>query len=199
MNNFDKNKKIELKKEDVQELIDCFNKKDLSNAEMLAEKLNIEFPDSFFIYYMMALIKENQKNTDLALKYYNKSIELNPKYSEAYNNLGNLYRQRGDYEKAINNYKQAIHFNNNFFIAYYNLGNSFKNIGKLSEAKENFKKALSIKPDFIESYNSLGDIFLISGNINNALEMFLIGTGFVRFNSDKSGIEILNKKNNEKN
>ncbi len=35
------------------------------------------------------------------VEYYKKAIEVNPKYSYAHNNLGNIYKNDGEYDKAI--------------------------------------------------------------------------------------------------
>ena len=35
------------------------------------------------------------------------AIEINPKFAEAYNNLGNIYRKNQDFHKAIRNYIES--------------------------------------------------------------------------------------------
>jgi tetratricopeptide (TPR) repeat protein len=37
---------------------------------------------------------------DLSINYFNKAIEINPRFSEAYNNRAFVYFYKGDYEKA---------------------------------------------------------------------------------------------------
>jgi Flp pilus assembly protein TadD len=36
------------------------------------------------------------------------AIRLNPRYANAYNNLGNIYNRTGDLPQALQNYNQAI-------------------------------------------------------------------------------------------
>ena len=38
------------------------------------------------------------------MKFYLKAIEINPKKDEAFNNLGNIYVNQGNFEKAIEFY-----------------------------------------------------------------------------------------------
>jgi len=45
-------------------------------------------------YYNIAIIYANRKDIDLAIKWYTKAIEVNPRYHKAYNNLGNIYKDR---------------------------------------------------------------------------------------------------------
>jgi tetratricopeptide (TPR) repeat protein len=43
---------------------------------------------------------------------------LNPSYAFAYNNRGNAYYEKGDYEHAIESYDQVIRLNPNYSDAY---------------------------------------------------------------------------------
>ena len=43
-----------------------------------------------------------------AINDYDKAIELNPNYAEAYNNLGLAFQDKGDLESAIGNFQKAL-------------------------------------------------------------------------------------------
>ena len=43
-----------------------------------------------------------------AIPDFNKAIEINPKFAEAYTNRGTAYDVRGEYDKAISDYSEAI-------------------------------------------------------------------------------------------
>ena len=68
----------------------------------------------------IVLLEEGQH--DLSIKYFNKAIDLNPRYAEASNNRGNAYANKGQYDKAISDYTKAIDLNPRFAEAYYNRG-----------------------------------------------------------------------------
>ena len=51
-----------------------------------------------------------------------KAIELQPDYAEAYNNLGNAYKEMEEYNEAILVYEKAIELNPQYYEAYNNLG-----------------------------------------------------------------------------
>ena len=55
-------------------------------------------------YYNRAISYRETGKIDLALADYNRAIELNPSYFEAYNNRGNIYMARGDNERALQDF-----------------------------------------------------------------------------------------------
>jgi len=52
------------------------------------------------------LLKKGQY--DQAIANFDKAIEINPRYAEAYNNRGIAYTKKGQYDKAISDYNKAI-------------------------------------------------------------------------------------------
>ena len=71
-----------------------------------------------------------------AEKIYRKAIQINPKLSVAYNNLGVLLKANSRLDEAISSFKKAIEIKTDYFECYNNLGISYKEIGKLEEAKK---------------------------------------------------------------
>jgi tetratricopeptide (TPR) repeat protein len=47
---------------------------------------------------------------DRALEYYNKAIDINPRYVRAYVNRGDVYDKKGDKDRAISSYRRALDF-----------------------------------------------------------------------------------------
>lgn len=58
---------------------------------------------------------------DSAIYYFEKSVELDPNYFQAYNNMGLAYEKLGDFENARLNYTKAIEINPDFQLAKDNL------------------------------------------------------------------------------
>ena len=69
-----------------------------------------------------------------AISVYEKAIELNPEYYEAYNNLGTALKDQGKLDEAIDAYNKAISINPDYAEAYYNIGFTLQGQGKLEEA-----------------------------------------------------------------
>ena len=77
---------------------------------------------------------ENFKKASI---FYEKAIEINPNFSEAYNNLGIVFKRFGKVQKAISCYKKTIQLQTNHADAHNNLGVVFKELGEIQEAISN--------------------------------------------------------------
>lgn len=80
------------------------------------------------------------------------SIEISPKYAEAYNNLGLTYKQLGDIKAAEDGYKKALQHKPDYPEAMNNYGVALEAMGDSSAAMEYFKKAISIAPEYPDPY-----------------------------------------------
>ena len=67
--------------------------------------------------YILGNIQKKLKKFNNAIISYEEAIKLNPKFTEAYNNLGSTLKSLNKYEEAIINYKKAISIKKNNFEA----------------------------------------------------------------------------------
>jgi len=68
-----------------------------------------------------------------------KTVNIDPKFGEAYLQLGILHSERGDFEQAIRDYKKAIEVSPQLSEAHYRLGSAYKRIGEESKAEQEFR------------------------------------------------------------
>jgi len=97
------------------------------------------------------------------------------KYTDAariYNNLGNMYADRGDHDKSIASYKKAIESDPQYTGAYSNLGNLYNKLGKMQDAVEIYKKAIEVNPRFADAYNNLGTAYDVLGDHEAAMNAY---------------------------
>jgi Tfp pilus assembly protein PilF len=114
----------------------------------------------------------NQKEFSKAIQAYQKVIELDPTYVEAYNNMGIIYQTMGDAKSAFEAYQKATGINPRYEKGYNNLGLLFLLEGRYEEALEAFQKALAINSNHIESHINLGILFKQKGQWENAIESY---------------------------
>lgn len=123
-------------------------------------------------YFNSGVTFYNQKEYSKAIQAYQKVIELDPTYVEAYNNLGIIYQMMGDVERAFGTYQKTTEINPRYEKGYNNLGILLLLKGRYEEALEAFQKALAINPNNIESHINLGILFKKKGQWDEAIESY---------------------------
>jgi len=104
-----------------------------------------------------------------AIQEYIKTMEYSADFSGSRHNLGNLYSNLGENEKAIANYKEAIRIDSKFFPSSINLAMLYNKLGKNTEAEKLFTKVLDNNPNMGDVYYSLGLLQSEMGNYNKSI------------------------------
>ena len=157
----------------LSQVIDLFQQEKYSAAIEIIDKYLIEFPISEVLFNIKASVCKSMGNTELSEKYYLKSIELNPKYPKAYNNLGILLLENGNFEEAESLFMKAISRDENFQEAFNNLGNSLLMQRKFLAAENYFKRAISFNKNFIDPYINLGISYQKNNKIKDAEKVYI--------------------------
>jgi Flp pilus assembly protein TadD len=71
-------------------------------------------------YFDMGAFCEKIQNPAAAIEMYRKAIELKPDFEPAYNNLGLIYGERGQYETALDIFRAAREINPRSLVSAYN-------------------------------------------------------------------------------
>jgi len=80
-------------------------------------------------------------------------------YTDAYNNLGSIFFDKGMFDEAINAWKRMVEIDPNSADAYYNLGNAYDEKGMFYDAVLAWKRALEINPDIMDAHYNLGFVY----------------------------------------
>lgn len=105
--------------------------------------------------------------------YYQKAVQINPNYDDAWSTLGSSYCKLGDYKKGKECYQKAISIKPNTGGYWLLLGASYKGLKDYQKAKESFEKAISINNNSDFSWGVLGVLYLELDNNQMAKECFL--------------------------
>ncbi|MEM2175141.1 MAG: AAA family ATPase [Candidatus Micrarchaeia archaeon] len=81
---------------------------------------------------------------------------MDPNNPMIYNNRGDAYYRKQEYEKAIADYDKAISLDKNYLKAYYNRGLAYACLQDYESAIENFSKVIELDDKFVEAYNTRG-------------------------------------------
>ena len=82
----------------------------------------------------------------LALIYYDLAIKLDRTDATIWVNLGTLYRQLNEYDKAKSAFSRALSINPADAVAHYNIGSILDTQGKYKQALEAYRIALTLDP-----------------------------------------------------
>ncbi len=102
----------------------CFRKiGELNNAEFDLKRSLLLDKNNAKTYAQLGTVYAMTNKNELALEMYNKSLQIDPNLSDAYNNRGAFYYfYLQEYDQALMDYSQAIMLNPNNDYALYNRG-----------------------------------------------------------------------------
>ncbi len=98
----------------------------------------------------------NEKDPSRAIELFDKAININPNFLEAFGNRGNLKTKTGDHTGALADYGKVIELNPDDAKAYLNRGYLKNQMGDQGGAQSDYDMAISLKPDYAEAYNNRG-------------------------------------------
>ena len=107
-------------------------------------------------WFQEGLRYDSSKETyPFALEAYQKAVELDPNFGDAYLNLGNIYYRQELFVDAERCYRLAITCDPDHAKAYYNLGNTLDELHCTQEAGDCFQKSLEKDPNFSDAQYNL--------------------------------------------
>ncbi len=89
-------------------------------------------------YYQKGLVYGQQSDAEGAIECWQKAVELNPEFFDAWYNLGNAYHmEKGDFNTALKCWKRALELKPDDTDVLYNLANAYREIREFQKSSEN--------------------------------------------------------------
>jgi protein O-mannosyl-transferase len=123
-------------------------------------------------YGNRALLYKQEKNYDLAIKYYTEAIKINIADHESYTNRGNVYFDQNKLDMAYSDFKKAISLNPDYFTAMDNLGALFGLQRKYDSSMFYLDMAITKNPKYAPSYRNRGLVKLELNRNEEAIKDF---------------------------
>lgn len=123
-----------------------------------------------------------QKRYDLAKEEIARLLEVNPSCIQAYQELGNIYLEEGDYPKGITQFQKVLELCAQLspnqqkdvdvcvFESYINMGRAYLLIKEYDQAAESLKKAMELKPQDERIYKLLPLAYIALRDYENAVD-----------------------------
>lgn len=138
-------------------LLLCYNIK--SKSQMF-------FP---FVFILMISYVCHCRLIDLAIDTYRRAIELQPNFPDAYCNLANALKEKGQVVEAEECYNTALRLCPTHADSLNNLANIKREQGYIEEATRLYLKALEVFPEFAAAHSNLASVLQQQGKLNEAL------------------------------
>ncbi len=121
--------------------------------------------------YNMGLFYLNQGIVDEAIKFLNRTLELNPRYDLALYALGLSHSMNGNFEESVKHLQNCLKINPTLTDARNALGAIYQEMGLLDQAEKEFRIAISDEnyKSKDNSYYNLARIYMAKGNLKEAL------------------------------
>lgn len=133
------------------------------------EQFQQRFKFSKEAYYELGEVYFHHGRAEKAIEYYQKAVELDPKYSKAINHLGYCYAYMGDHNRSIQLFEDYRNLDQSA-NSYDSLGDGYFYAGELTDA-ESLKKTAVItdKHSVPWSYLTLADIYILRAEYDRAI------------------------------
>jgi tetratricopeptide (TPR) repeat protein len=105
----------------------------LHRAEALYRKVLKEQPGNFDVLHMLGVLYAQLKNREFAVKSIEKALKIKPDSAYAWYNLGNVYRDNSQFDKASPCYQKVMELHRNDDEVQDDLGVTIKDRGPLKE------------------------------------------------------------------
>ena len=137
--------------------------------KLILDQQNRQSPDSDN-FSNIAIIESNLNNNELAMSFYNKSLELDGYNIYSLSNRGYTYNLFEKYDEAIKDFDKAIKIDPNFSYAFANRGYSKIKLNLFEEALADINKAITINNKDSYAFRNLGLYYLQNGNYKDAIK-----------------------------
>lgn len=145
------------------QLFEKAKKLHLSGKLIEAQRIYLELIKNFKgndkLFFLLGTSFLQLKKYNRAIQYLDISNELNPRFSDCYNNTGIALAETGRYSEALEKYNEAIKLKKNYTDAYLNKSIALNNLFNFNDALKCVKIAIQLRPNDPKAYNTLGNIY----------------------------------------
>jgi tetratricopeptide (TPR) repeat protein len=112
--------------------------------------------DNYYAHYMLGKTLYEENDFPKALAQYVIAYQLNPRFPDAYINMGIILAKQGNVTEAINNFMIALSLKPGSPYVHYNLAVALLTQGKPEEAMVHLREVLRLDPENIGAHYNLG-------------------------------------------
>jgi protein O-GlcNAc transferase len=153
---------------------------DYEHAEQHCMLLWRNDPTNTGVLLLLSSIHFQCRRLDKSAYFSQLAIKQDPVLAEAYSNLGNVYKERGQLAEALAHYRHAVRLKPDFTDGYINLSAALVAAGELESAVQAYVTALQYNPDLYCVRSDLGNLLKALGRLDEAKVTYLPHVGWLK-------------------
>jgi tetratricopeptide (TPR) repeat protein len=106
-----------------------------------------------------ALAAEENRQGDLAIELYRKSLEHDQSLAASWINMGTIFYYRCKYSDAAECYRKAIGIDPGYALAHFDLANTLDTQSLFEEAAKHYQQAIAIDPRYADAHYNLALLY----------------------------------------
>ncbi|XP_063363051.1 UDP-N-acetylglucosamine--peptide N-acetylglucosaminyltransferase 110 kDa subunit [Cydia amplana] len=146
---------------------------DYESAELHCMQLWRQDSSNTGVLLLLSSIHFQCRRLDKSAHFSTLAIKQNPLLAEAYSNLGNVFKERGQLQEALENYRHAVRLKPDFIDGYINLAAALVAAGDMEQAVQAYVTALQYNPDLYCVRSDLGNLLKALGRLDEAKACYL--------------------------
>jgi serine/threonine protein kinase/Flp pilus assembly protein TadD len=141
----------------------------------ILNKMAEKYPKEKQVHSWLGYYYHGAQNLNEAIVEYNKALELDPDYGIILNQLGYIYTQLREYERAKEYFQRYASLSPGDANPLDSMADMYFFQGRLDDAIAKYKEALEVEPDFL-SRGKIGYVYALMENYSEALRMIELYT-----------------------
>jgi tetratricopeptide (TPR) repeat protein len=128
-------------------------------------------PNDIYVLEVEAERAKQEGDPEKAASVWRRILDGNPNYAKAYNELGYIELNRGNYDLAIEHMQKYAFLAPNLANPHDSLGDVYRVLGRYEEAEAEYQAAVRMQPDFYFSLINIGKVYLARGQLKRGIEI----------------------------
>jgi serine/threonine protein kinase/tetratricopeptide (TPR) repeat protein len=108
------------------------------------------------VHVTVGLLNATLGKNDLALREFQRALEINPRDADALIGMAGVYEHMGHIPEAEANYKRAIALRPDYWDGYNSLGDFYDRQKRVQDSIAQYRRIIELTPDNTAAYNNLG-------------------------------------------
>lgn len=163
----------------------CYlNLGNLDKANGILEDLTSNHPYWSTPLLNLGRVQLTKGNSERALEYYQKALEVDPHNEDVYYYLGVYFFKEKNYMKAKDYYEKSLVINNDQLETHLNLGLCYLNLNRIEKSIKEFEQAYLLDIECIDAIYNQGIAYYLMNDYELALNYYLKAYSYMQEDTD---------------